>query len=753
MSNMWGFDLDMTAVRLMRRDNGNWQEVAAEKIEGADIEERLMALVDRIETDAPVELFLPRDQILYSDVEISSDDTAQAEIERALEGATPYPLDDLDIDWEMTGATTARVAAIALETLDEAVAFAEVRGVKVGGFSSLAGSEDFPRLPNFTGHNIFLDDDPEEDVSAPVTFASARVVSKPRPDAGSLTPVAPESEPVVKVDNDAPVMTIKAPAPPPLDPGRPMAGPSTPPRVRTDIAARVVSEQAASLTPPAVKVHSGPAMWKIGAVFAAVLLVTVGIATLVWQLLPLGPGSNDIPLSEDTGAVIAAPEVATPVEEAPEVEIASAPSAPDVETPIESEPEIAQTPDLPMPEVTFDIVLPSAPTADDTPQLTALSSVQLTVLPEFRTALRAGEGLPFVDFGLPSEPTPAAFANILIEAPGLGADPKDAAEDLTRDIYLASVDPGELSFDAIALPQPSALFASPLPETGAPPVAAPEVALDEQVPPDEPVASLDAPETTVEVPLAEPEVATPLVTPDVPEVVEAETGLPRPTALASSLTDRAPRARPTEFVAEIERQQFGGRTRTELAVLRPPPRPVSAQALAAEATERTATELAINASPLPRGRPQDFDAIVAVAIVQRQADRVTASLDYQTPNTNAAIEAALQSDTDEAATPAIAPTPAPAPARAATPQLSIPSSASVARQATVENAIRLNRVNLVGVYGSPADRRALIRLPSGRFVKVKVGDSVDGGTVAQITDDELFYKKGRRTLSLSIPKG
>ena len=87
------------------------------------------------------------------------------------------------------------------------------------------------------------------------------------------------------------------------------------------------------------------------------------------------------------------------------------------------------------------------------------------------------------------------------------------------------------------------------------------------------------------------------------------------------------------------------------------------------------------------------------------------------------------------------------------PRLSIPSSASVARQATIENAIRLNKVNLVGVYGTAADRRALVRLPSGRYVKVKVGDRVDGGTVAQITDDELFYKKGRRTLSLSMPNG
>ena len=147
---MWGFDLDMTAVRLMRRDNGNWQEVAAEKIEGADIEQRLMALVDRIDTDAPVELFLPRDQILYTDVTVTSEETARAEILSALEGATPYPTDELDIDWEMSGPGNARVAAIALETLDEAVAFAEVRGVRVGGFSSLDVADQFPRLPDFS---------------------------------------------------------------------------------------------------------------------------------------------------------------------------------------------------------------------------------------------------------------------------------------------------------------------------------------------------------------------------------------------------------------------------------------------------------------------------------------------------------------------------------------------------------------------------------------------------------------------------
>ena len=71
----------------------------------------------------------------------------------------------------------------------------------------------------------------------------------------------------------------------------------------------------------------------------------------------------------------------------------------------------------------------------------------------------------------------------------------------------------------------------------------------------------------------------------------------------------------------------------------------------------------------------------------------------------------------------------------------------------MENAIKLNRVNLVGVYGVPSDRRALVRLKSGRYVKVKVGDKVDGGVVAQITDTQLHYKKGSRLLTLSLPQG
>ncbi len=108
MSERWGFDLSMEAVRLMRRKAGHWQEVAREKIEGADIEDRLQALADRVDPPAPVFIFLPREQILYTNVKTSSEEAAAAEIDAAMDGRTPYALDQLEIDWEASGSGEAR---------------------------------------------------------------------------------------------------------------------------------------------------------------------------------------------------------------------------------------------------------------------------------------------------------------------------------------------------------------------------------------------------------------------------------------------------------------------------------------------------------------------------------------------------------------------------------------------------------------------------------------------------------------------
>jgi hypothetical protein len=46
-----------------------------------------------------------------------------------------------------------------------------------------------------------------------------------------------------------------------------------------------------------------------------------------------------------------------------------------------------------------------------------------------------------------------------------------------------------------------------------------------------------------------------------------------------------------------------------------------------------------------------------------------------------------------------------------------------------------------------------VRLPSGRFVTVEVGDRLDGGRVAAIGDDSLQYIKDGENITLEVPNG
>ncbi|WP_114966075.1 hypothetical protein [Alkalilacustris brevis] len=177
-----------------------------------------------------------------------------------------------------------------------------------------------------------------------------------------------------------------------------------------------------------------------------------------------------------------------------------------------------------------------------------------------------------------------------------------------------------------------------------------------------------------------------------------------------------------------------------LAALRPPsPRP---DALAAEAAARLAEEaaraeaianaspLAVAQSPMPATRPRNFSAIVA---------RSQAASSPPAP-----AQAAAPSE------PAATPAPAPATVPAPSAQPSIPTRASVAQQATTDSAINLRQINLIGVFGTPNQRRALVRMPNGQIVAVRVGDQLDGGQVAAIGDGELRYVKNGRNNVLRV---
>ncbi|AFO90491.1 hypothetical protein D1822_03780 [Phaeobacter inhibens] len=296
--------------------------------------------------------------------------------------------------------------------------------------------------------------------------------------------------------------------------------------------------------------------------------------------------------------------------------------------------------------------------------------------------------------------------------------PEAPGTDTLETLYVASIDPTDISEDATALPDQT-LFATDL-ELGTistPTAAGQQFDLDERglvkatpggtLNPDGIMVFLGRPEKVPPPTPARPD-------PDVAAAAEEA-------ARQVILSELRPKQRPNDLVEQNERAQLGGLSRAELGAIRPRGRPPGLKP--PEENSLPATAQAIARSVVPRGRPTNFANLVDRAQRNRQRN----------------------------AEPSISEAVASAPPRTVTPR--IPSSASVARQATVDNAINLRRVNLIGVYGTPSNRRALILMPNGRYKKVKVGDRIDGGRVVAIGDSQLQYQKGNRNLTLKIPSG
>jgi len=288
--------------------------------------------------------------------------------------------------------------------------------------------------------------------------------------------------------------------------------------------------------------------------------------------------------------------------------------------------------------------------------------------------------------------------------------PNEPQSNRIDDLYIASIDPAISSQDAVALPsevarEQEARPPSPLP----PPEAGTSFAFDDR--------GLVSP--TPQGTLSPDGILIFSGKPPVVPIPRPGTAAPAPTISPDALREFRPQPRPASLVEDNERVNLGGVTRVELAAIRPNARPASLQAEAAaeDGADTAPNELAIAASPTPGYRPGDFSTIVARA--RENADASDGSVVV-------------------AASAAAASVP------------SIPTRASVATQATIDNAIRLNSINLIGIYGSASSRRALVRLANGRYVKVSVGDRLNGGKVLSITETRLIYKKNGRNQSLDV---
>ncbi|RMF33876.1 MAG: hypothetical protein D6754_16155, partial [Alphaproteobacteria bacterium] len=80
-----------------------------------------------------------------------------------------------------------------------------------------------------------------------------------------------------------------------------------------------------------------------------------------------------------------------------------------------------------------------------------------------------------------------------------------------------------------------------------------------------------------------------------------------------------------------------------------------------------------------------------------------------------------------------------------------PVNATVQAKATETGVLDLSQHSLIGIYGGPKGRRALIRTPSGNYVRITRGDRVDGWRVAGIDATSVRLSKGGSSKVLRLP--
>jgi type IV pilus biogenesis protein PilP len=877
MKPEFALSLSFDGITVLTRGAGGWYRLGSVSPDAKDLPEQLAKL--RAEalalSEAPLhaKLVLPDSQIRYLSLETGelSHDARISAARSALEGATPYKVDELAFDISVDGAIT-HVAAVALVTLDEAESFATEHGFAPVSF--VAAPEDAAYLgePFFgtarSARHLTVEPDGIAVVEVPppadpaVTKGDTAEEPDLYPESAADDDLAPRS--------DAPI--ILPAAPPVLDASPEEAAPSTDDSTDTKLAdtedetAAQSAESTSAEEPedigPAVGFSSRRSRAKLEVTSTKTTApkapsVTPKSASTSEPAAPIAPSATTAKtgVALATSSVPAAPSLALPTPvlahttSAPPkpspsaiAQPVSGPAPEQLQTPqarpmrarsgrigllaaglaavsaigawavvqelpnlwsdlkradlIETEDPVA-TPVLAAPDAALDATkeltttaqgglglnLPSAPArAVATGAETGPAPGELTAetLTETDAAVLEALGAPVVDEAAPldgqdliiaSLPAPqditsgtsetalapiddeaAVFddsAEIDPEALADGVVPEDQPTDLLQEapseleqaaqyaatgiwqqvpdiadvpalisldnVYVASIDNTELSQDAIALPAPDAFETdTPFGAVSSPTEAGRQFDFDDR---GLVVASPDGTLNPDGIMIyAGRPVKVPPPTPDRP--TERVLAAAEEAERLAFLQQVRPRTRPNDLVEQAERAQLGGVVRSELLSKRPKLRPVSLKTEAQES--QPATALAVASAPQPRARPTNFANIVDRAQRRQQ----------QAPD---------QSSSATVASAAVTP--------------AIPSSASVARQATTQRALNLRRLNLIGVYGKPSDRRALVRLPSGRYVKVKVGDRIDGGRIVAIGDSQLQYQKGSRNTVLNLPNG
>ncbi|QPM90046.1 type IV pilus biogenesis protein PilP [Pseudooceanicola algae] len=745
-----------TGLELLRRDDAGWLSVGRADFDAAGFDVKVAGLLRRAEAagsgPSRSKVVIPENQVRYFSVPTSAEETEApdegAQARAALVGATPYAAEDLVIDWVRDGATL-KIAAVARETLAEAETFAARWGFMPVAF--VAAPEDpaaFPREPFFGPTSLaagLLGETPVEGDESPLpritedlppppeaaTIATSPAPSKTAalaadaPPAPQVQPVSPTRPAQAPVEASVTPVATQAAEPETSEPaktepiGPETIGPETIDNAApaTGPADSVPAETPTPSAPYAPRVVPQPDSEKdrmtiFGArevekkknrllpmlvIAAALLLCAAG----AWALLSGAPlAIFDEP--EQLSTLQPEPNVSPEASDGITPEIGAPPEAPSGDLPRQTLPEARTTaPEAqsPAPETPGTLANAPAPTAPGTPPQPSVPAAPFTEPPA-----RAAPATPveaaarYAATGIwQRAPMPS------IAPPGSTLDAPDIA--VVAAVEHPPVVTGALP-DPLAVPTPEAALQEP----PLPPAADQSFALDDRG------LVIATPDGAVSpaghmVYLGRPDKVPPARS--VPEVPEHQTDPatsadadrdpedpafdgPETQVAESPLGDVRPKARPNDFLPEPEAEELA-----------------DAEPDADEPELAVPTIFAIR----PHARPRDFETQIAAA--------------------RAAAAAA------EATAVAVAPT------QTTTPPS--PSQDSVTRVATDKRALNLKDLNLIGIMGKSSDRSALIRMPNGRILKVKVGDRLDGGRVAAISEDQLRYVKSNRNLLLEMP--
>ena len=228
------------------------------------------------------------------------------------------------------------------------------------------------------------------------------------------------------------------------------------------------------------------------------------------------------------------------------------------------------------------------------------------------------------------------------------------------------------------------------------------------------------------------------VTPETPAVSETSVEQLETDLLARadpSLKSKLPKIRPSAITQKAKEANTSLRATADpaLANLKPKGRPSNLKV------------------PVTAPEPKKVDAAEINIAVQQAVQNVLRPRPRPKALANKAVKtkAAVAKQVEKEAQQTAALTPAKA---KGTARASSPTAVNIQKEATEKSNFNKRRMSLVGVYGTASSRRALVRLPSGRYVKIKTGQKVSGWKVAAIGESSIRITKGSRDQVLRMPK-